>query len=288
MIDSFLHYIYSAKGYSENTIIAYEKDLYHYKSYILDEWKVSLENVEGYQIESYLSKLSLYKLNSKTIARKLSSIKQFYEYLVRNEIIQSNPSQVIEYSKKDKKLPNFFTLKEVKGFLDFLYNLPESDKFKKRDIAIFEVLAGSGLRVSELVDIKYSKIDLNIKTIRVLGKGNKERIVPLSNSAQRALIDLLGKSRKNTYVFLNKNEKRLTRQGVFFILNKRIKQFGLDKNIYPHKLRHTFASLLIQNGADIRFVQKLLGHKSLASTEVYTHLDIARKKRMYNNFHPHK
>lgn len=288
-IKIFLNYIISVRNFSKNTVEAYKNDLEEFKKFLKHNWNIDILDVERFHIQSYIQEISLKGYKASSISRKISSLKSFYNYLYKNNIIKKNPTILIENTKKEKNLPVYLTKDVVNEFFDFLYSIDNvNDKYIVRDIAIIELLISTGIRVSELVSLNLNDIDFNNKIIKVTGKGNKQRIVPFSENALNSLEKYLSlRSIKSQATFLNKNGKRLTRRGIFFILSKRIKQFEPNLKISPHKLRHTFATLLLENGADLRFLQKLLGHSSLSSTEVYTHLDVERKKKMYKKFHPH-
>lgn len=288
-IENFLKYIISVRNFSSNTLQAYRNDLYEFKNFLELNWKIDVLKVEMFHIQSFIQEFSLKNYKPNSISRKISSIKSFYNYLYKNKIIKKNPAILIENNKKEKKLPVYLTKELVYDFFKFLYSIDEKkDKFIIRDRAIIELLISTGVRVSELVSMNINDFDFTNRIVKVTGKGDKQRIVPFSINALNAIEKYLKLRKiKSNSVFLNKNGKRLTRRGIFFILSKRIKQFEPNLKISPHKLRHTFATLLLENGADLRFLQTLLGHSSLSSTEVYTHLDIERKKKMYMKYHPH-
>ncbi|MCX8058363.1 MAG: tyrosine-type recombinase/integrase [Spirochaetes bacterium] len=326
-VTDFENFLVSIKLFSENTRNAYIQDIKDLKEYLRENFKISLLEVESYHLENYIQELRLKNFKPSSINRKISSIKRFYNFIYKKNLVNKDPSYILKTLKKGKKLPSFFTDNEIFEFLNYLKNEYEksNDIFDLRDYLIFELLVGSGLRVSELINLSFSSISTIGKVIRVYGKGGKFRIVPISETFlkyfliyKKELLILLESKKnkyidckkdinnkkifnkgnlnkdysndinKNDFIFLNKKLRKMTRGGVFFIIKKRFLSWGKNNsNIFPHKLRHTFATLLLQNGADIRFIQKLLGHSSLASTEVYTHLDIERKKRIYKEFHPH-
>lgn len=306
ILKDYQTYLISSKNFSTNTVEAYIGDIEKFKSYLKNEWNVSLIEANKSNIEAYISELKLKKIKSTSLNRFISSIKSFYNFLLKKGLIKNNPSILIKTLKKEKRLPSFFTYNEIISFINYLNDIykKSNDFIDLRNLLIVELLAGSGLRVSELINVRFKDISLKNKVVKVKGKGSKERFVPISDSFMKIFQNYNQKYddfkkklvyskdkeifKQNEYIFINKRGKKLSRGSIFYILKNLFKKYNvLNKDIFPHKFRHTFATLLLKNGADIRFVQKLLGHSSLASTEVYTHLDIERKKEMYKNFHPH-
>ena len=267
-IEKYLLYLKKIRNYSDNTISSYNVELIKYKDY-LDKLNIDYRSVTKENIWDYLKDLDgLYK--SSSINHHLSTLRSFYEYLKEEEVINTNIFLLIRNPKKKKSLPNVLNYDEINKLLDF----KELDNINDyRDRLIFEMLYSTGLRVSELSNIKLKDIDMKEKSIKVLGKGNKERYVYYSNHASHALKEYLDiRNAKSEYLFINSKDERLSRQSIEDIVNKRIKKISLMHHISPHTLRHTFATDMLKNGADIRVVQELLGHKKLSTTEIYTHL----------------
>lgn len=243
-------------------------------------------------VRNYLKILSDLKYNNSTIARKLSSLRSYFTYLLANKKIKKNIFNLINNPKKEKKLPNFLTYQE---FEDLIFSIDNNDIYAKRNKLILELLLASGLRVSELVNIKLEDIDINNKSIRVVGKGSKERIVYFNLHTETSLKDYLDNSRskllknkKSNYLFINNKSTKLTREGVFEIINKIATKANIKHHLSPHVLRHTFATFLLNEGADIRSVQTLLGHESLSTTQIYTHITSDALKSEYLKRFPRK
>lgn len=281
MVLEYLNYLRYVAQYSNQTIDAYHSDLLMFLVE-RDILKTTQEDVREFlRVFSKSHEIS-------STARMMSSIRKFYDFLQISRYIDYNPTEFLSVSQKKDKLPHFLTLKEVEQLVSFDTIEPED----YLDLAIIELLYSCGLRVSELCNLKISNIDINEMIIKVFGKGNKERIVPFT---KRALIAL---ENYNTYakskwmkklvnlVFINSQSKPLSRQSVYNRITKRAKQVGLQKHVSPHMLRHSFASSLINEGADLRSVQELLGHKDISTTQIYTHLDKKKQREMYDRFHP--
>jgi integrase/recombinase XerC len=273
-------------GYSSHTIRNYSIDLNQFISFIKNRGK-GIENITHIDIRDFIGE-RLKERNSKTsIARKLSSIRSFFDFLVEKKVLESNPSEVISTPKLDKKLPSFLSEKEAINLLGEGKNLVE-----KRDFCIIELLYSSGLRVSELVSLNWEDLNLKNRVIKVKGKGKKERIVPFGSYAERRLRDwfrLRFEINKGNIdekpLFINMRGKRLTERSVERIVGR----YGIEligKRITPHSLRHSFATHLLMRGADLRTIQELLGHESLETTQRYTHLNIKELKEIYQRTHP--
>lgn len=279
----YLNYLRYVAQYSKHTIEAYHSDLLIY----LENRDTLNETQEG--LREFLRAFSNAHEMSST-ARMMSSIRKFYEFLQVSRYIDYNPTDFISISQKKNKLPHYLTLKEIEQLVSF--ETIEPDDYL--DLAIIELLYSCGLRVSELCDLKTSNIDTNEMIIKVLGKGEKERIVPFSSRALNALENYYTHSKSKwmkklvNFVFINSKSKPLSRQSVYNRIISRAKQVGLQKHVTPHMLRHSFASSLINEGADLRSVQELLGHKDISTTQIYTHLDKKKQKEMYDRFHPGK
>lgn len=286
-MNSFLEYLLKEKNYSTLTISSYYKDLKEYNEYLL---KIKKDSVTINKDELKIYIRNLYDINSiKTICRKISSIKSLFKYLLKKDYINVNLGDVLIYPKKKKTLPEYINYDEVIK----LINATETSKYPYRDNLIFELLYDTGLRVSELVNIKISDINKEEREISVLGKGSYERIVYFGDYGYDALINYLNLERnnilnrkKNEYLFLNKNGDKISDRGIRLIVENTMKKIGINKHVSPHTLRHTFATHLLNDGCDIKSVQELLGHKSLSTTEVYTHVSNERLRKVYYKNHP--
>ena len=287
-LEEYLKELAVNKNYSENTIEAYKRDLNEYFLYLKENNKDYL-NMDYESIRKYLSYLTDKKDTNSTISRKISSLRGFYSYLRLNEFIKNNPFKLINLPKKEQKLPRFFYYNE----LEELFNACDtSTSLGQRNLAILEVLYATGTRVSELINIKLEDINFKEKQIKVLGKGNKERIVFLGEYAVDALQDYLNDgylflNRYNLdYVFLNHLGNKITRRGIEDILTKLIKKTSIDKKKSPHMIRHSFATHLLNEGCDLESVQEMLGHESISATAIYTHVTDDRIKEIYFKAHP--
>lgn len=295
VIKEFLEYLENNKGYSLNTIVAYENDINEFLQFIKEERMASgLLKLRNERIcKNYISYLSKQNLASTSIHRKLSSLNSFYNYLVEDELVAVNYFLQAEAPKVPKRLPVIIKEEEIKALFS---TCDLDDKLGYRNYCILGVLYGCGLRVSELCNMKIKDIDFVDRTIKINGKGNKDRIVimyeDLSVSLKHYIStfrnDILYVSKKDDtrIVFLNKNGLPLTRVGVRKILESLVKKCHDTYNISPHMLRHSFATALLNNGADIRSVQELLGHESLSTTQIYTHLTYETIKQSYDIAHP--
>lgn len=281
LINDFKNYLELERNYSNNTSLSYVKDVALFSDFI----KKDLLLVDKKDIEKYIRSLNK---SSKTISHIISSLKSFYNYYMRMGNIKSNPTDEIDRPKIEKKIPEFLTLEEVSNLLNFEVN----NEFEARNKAILELLYSSGLRISELTSLELSNIDLDECLVRVMGKGSKERIVPLGDYAIDALKEyiyfyrpMLNKN-NSSYVFLNNRGGVLSRQFIFKVIKEECIKKGIRKNVSPHTLRHTFATHLLKNGADLRIIQELLGHENLSTTQIYTHLTNDKLKHDYEDYFP--
>jgi len=280
-LEKFLSYIEIEKNYSPHTILNYKIDLEEF-------WRalgeVSVERIDYLTLRKYLAEIKAKNYKPRTTARKLSAIRSFFHFLHREGHIKSNPAILMQTPKLDKLLPHFLTEKEM---TDFIESPPLDKPAGRRDRAILETLYSTGIRVSELVGLDVDGVDLIGNVVKVAGKGKKERLVPIGNKAIEAIRDYL-KSRKykNSALFLNQNGKRLTAKSVCDITHKYIKLTGLNRHISPHVLRHSFATHLLNHGADLRSVQELLGHVNLSTTQIYMHVTTDKLKKVYDKAHP--
>lgn len=288
-LNSYLEYLKYQKNYSEYTIISYCNDIVEYLEY-LEKEALDFKKIEYSDIRFYLMYLKEEKNdNNSSIDRKLSALRGFYKYLANEKQVSNNTFSLVNGPKKEKKLPRYFEYNE----LEELFLVPDrSTALGQRDLLLLELLYATGVRVGELTNIKVKDIDLSSKSILILGKGNKERIVTYGEYCEDVLKEYLedGYIRLNInreeYLFLNKNGGKLTERGVRYILDQIINKTSLNKNISPHMLRHSFATHLLNEGCDLLTVQKLLGHESIKATQIYTHVTTDRLKEVYYNSFP--
>ena len=285
-IEKYLEYLAKELNYSEQTIIDYQHDLCLYCDYLKHN-NLNYLKINKNEIIDFLKFLDGKKLKNKSISRILSSIRSFYTYLVEIKLLEDNIFKRVKNPKIEKKLPNYLNIVELESVLS---SIDENDVLSK---CLFELIYSTGIRVSEVSNLKLADFDFNNKTIRVIGKGNKERIVYFGNSALKYLQDYLKlreKLNKNAleYLFINKLGRKMTRQNIEYIISKISKSSNLKNKISPHTLRHTFATHLLDNGADIKSVQELLGHENLNTTEIYTHISNERLRAAYLKYHPNK
>lgn len=281
LIDDFINQL-KGQNYSEHTIKNYRIDLKQFEQFC-NEIELDIEDLKRDEVREFLVELYHIGYKATTVSRKIASLKSFVNYLLKEKILNQDPILLIESPKKEKKLPNFIFQKEI----DELLKNRDSDNI--RDYCIFEVLYSTGLRVSELSNIKLKDIDFMNSNIKVLGKGKTERLVFLSPSTVMRMKEYL-QSRINdseNYLFLSQKGKKLSPASIWHIIKNMSKKLKLNKDISPHTLRHSFASHLLDNGADIRSVQKLLGHKDLSTTQIYTHISKEKLKKVYESCHPH-
>jgi len=298
LISVFIEALAAEKGFSENTCRGYRNDLKQFLLYLEENHPVrgnepvAIDRVDGITIRGYLGRL--HKRNKKTtIARKLSALRSFFHFWVKRGEIQENPAESILTPKQEKTIPAYLSVDEMFRLLDSIHT---SKLLDLRNRAIFETLYSCGIRVSELVGLDTGDVDHRQNLIRVLGKGAKERIVPIGKKAllaiskyRQVLISDCGISEDvNGPLFLNKNKSRLTARSVARTLDKLVMACGLLTPVSPHTLRHTFATHMLDAGADLRVVQELLGHKSLSTTQKYTHVSIDRLMQTYDKAHPRK
>ncbi|MGX7108425.1 tyrosine recombinase XerC [Facklamia miroungae] len=296
-IDDFLNYLSSERRYSEHTVVAYQRDLKEFCIFLKGSGGAELESLNYQDLRLYLAYLDERSLTSKTIARKLSSLRSFFKYCLRRDWIQQDPMELITFKANDHYLPAFFYENEIESLLQVAKS--STLDYAKRNLAILELMYATGIRVSECCQIKMDQIDFSLQILRVLGKGNKERIVPFGDPALLALKDyiatergqLLNKSSmqdqsNHDILFLSDKGKPITPDQVRQILQKLVKEGQLNLKINPHKLRHTYATHLLNGGADLRSVQELLGHENLSSTQIYTHITGDKMRSEYLKAHP--
>ena len=288
IIYEFLDYIIE-KNYSDYTETNYEIDLFKYEEY-LKSHNLNYKTIKYKDISNFIIFLKESKYKSTSINRIISSLKSFYLFLEKKKVINNNPFALVKSVKTEKRLPNYFKYDEFNMMLESI----EDNPLGIRNRLILELLLATGMRVSELSNLKISDIDINAREIRVFGKGKKERIVYFGEYSLEALNNYLGNSRSillngksSEYLLINNNGGRLTDRGVRLIIDNIVKKSAIKSKVSPHTFRHTFASLMLNEGCDIKSVQELLGHASLSTTGIYTHLTNEEVRRAYLNAHPH-
>ena len=286
-INKFIEYLIIDKKYSENTIKSYNNDLKKFNNYFKDK---SISKIEESNIKNYIKYLKQENNDNRTITHNISTLRSFYKFLLIEKIIKNNPMEYIELPKTKKSLPKTLSIEEIDNLLD----IKLTDSFSYRNKAMLELMYSSGLRVSELVNVKIHDIDISNCIIRIMGKGSKERIVPLGDYAIRYIELYLKEHREklikkeiNDYLFLNNHGNKITRQGFFKILKSIAKEKNIKTEFSPHTLRHSFATHLLNGGADLRSIQEMLGHSDISTTQIYTHVSTEKLKENYNSFHPH-
>ena len=285
--------LFAGHQYSQNrselTVAAYQTDLGQFFRFAALEQGVEVETlnvelIDVYIVRGFLGILAEHGLTRKSMARKLAALRSFFKFLCRKKILQINPVQRVASPKLGRKLPNFLYLDQIEGLL---HASDCTNLLGSRDQVIIELLYGSGLRVSELVGLDLENLDLETGLIRVLGKGSKERVVPVTNYAIQAIEGYLGMRKDhNEILLLNYQGTRLSARSVRRILDKLVAKISLEQHVNPHMLRHSFATHMLDGGADLRSVQELLGHLKLSSTQIYTHLTRERLKKVYDQAHP--
>ena len=288
-INKFIDYLKYQKNYSIYTCNNYKKDLKEYNNFIVSN-KLDYKNLSYGDATKYLKFLNEEKNAKSSISRKLSSIRSFYKFLVLNNITDKNIFLIVSSPKKDKKIPKFINYSDINE----IFNVPNiNTPSGQRERLILEILYGSGVRVSELVNIKLKDINLNNKSILIYGKGSKERIVSFGDYAYEMILKYINEGRvnllgniKSDYLIVGKNKENLTTRRIEQIIDKIIEKTSIKLNITPHVFRHTFATHLLDNGCDLLAVQELLGHASLSSTEIYTHVSNEHLREVYRKCHP--
>lgn len=288
-IDGFLKHLAVERGLAENTIESYYLDLCNWQGFLGTKQVKNLQDINEDMILMYLLNLKKEEKAVTTISRHLASIKTFYRFLLLEQIVDKNPAGKLETPKSGFRLPQVMTEEEV----ELLLKQPELSKpAGLRDKAMLEVLYATGLRVTELVSLDMDEINLEVGFLRCMGKGSKERMVPMGSYAVEYLKKYLENGRGhlvkegNNALFLNRLGNRLTRQGFWKILKKYVKKAGIKTHVTPHTLRHSFATHLLEHGADLRAVQEMLGHADISTTQIYTHITQGRLKEVYDDTHP--
>lgn len=285
-IELFCNYLLIDKKYSKNTIESYKRDLNKFNIFC----NKKSSSIKESDVKEYLKELTKLNESKTTISRNISSLRSYYKFLLTEKKISSNPMENIELPKLDKRLPK--TLDE--NDIDVLLDIKLIDNYSYRNKAMIELMYATGLRVSELINLKIHDIDFDMALLKTLGKGSKERIVPIGDYALyyiKIYVDnyrnTMIKKEYNDYLFLNNHGKQMTRQGFFKILKKVALDNGINKDFSPHTLRHSFATHLLNHGADLRSIQELLGHSDISTTQIYTHVSNKQLRDNYDSFHPH-
>jgi len=303
-IDFFMEYLSIEKNYSQNTVESYSSDLLQFNDFLILESKeinylsveknnfidddTDIEKIDKDILKSFLEYLYDNQLSKSTIARKIATLKSFFKFLYNRNLIEKNPANNLIFPKQRKNIPKFLYLSEFEKLVDF----PIENFFDHRDLAIINTFFSTGIRVSELTSAKISDIDFESQRLKVTGKGKKDRFTFLTDKTVAHIKNYL-QMRKIKFkrltepLFINKFGKQISERGVFNIIKKRATAAGILAKVTPHTLRHSFATEILNNGANIRSVQEMLGHESLSTTQIYTHTTKARLKKIYNDFHPH-
>ena len=289
LVDSFLSALRLEKGLSENTIKAYSNDCQDFNKWLFSNKRYRAVVATEADLENYLKHLRIIDLSSSSINRKLSSLKHFFNYLSKTKLLKSNPVMNISGPKNSKVLPKSLSIIDVNSLIE----APDCSNFiGLRDRAMIELMYATGVRISELINLEYSNIDLNRSLIKVMGKGGKERMIPFGDDALTWLINYIEFRRKNNLslnsrdFFISQQGKKITRQAFWHRIKIYLKASGLSMDVSPHTLRHAFATHLLNNGADLRSVQMLLGHSDLSTTQIYTHIAKQRLSDMVKQHHP--
>ncbi|MBM3243988.1 MAG: tyrosine recombinase XerC, partial [Candidatus Omnitrophica bacterium] len=284
-IEKFIRYLEIEKNYSVHTILNYKVDLEDFKKFCQG---TELEKIDYLYLRKYLAVLKEKNLGNRSIGRRLSTLRSFFRFLTRENYLKVNPILMLSSPKLEKHLPSFMTEEEVSKVIEAAFPKDDKDERVLRDRAILETFYSSGLRISELVSMDLDSLDSISGVIKVMGKGKKERVVPVGDMAIRAIRKYLDiRKKKNEAIFLNKNGKRITSRGVRDIVNKYFKKAQISHGVSAHTFRHSFATHLLNRGADLRTVQELLGHANLSTTQIYTHLTTEKLKNVYDKAHPH-
>ncbi|WAA10503.1 site-specific tyrosine recombinase XerD [Fervidibacillus albus] len=291
-MQDFLHFLIVEKGLAENTIQSYRRDLNSYTNFLRKQLHVTeLNQVNRSDIMQFLSRLKEENKSSRTIARHIASIRSFHQFLLREKVTEHDPTIHIETPHREMTLPKVLNVNEVETLL----RSPDvQTPFGLRDQAMLELMYATGMRVSELIQLNVIDVHISMGFVRCIGKGNKERIIPIGRYALNAVETYIKNGRpkllrpkyRTDALFLNHHGKRLSRQGFWKILKQLAQKAGIQKELTPHTLRHSFATHLLENGADLRSVQEMLGHSDISTTQIYTHVSKSRLKDVYGKFHP--
>ncbi|MCH8522991.1 MAG: site-specific tyrosine recombinase XerD [Balneolales bacterium] len=294
ILPQYLSFLKIEKGLQSNTLVAYEHDLKRYISFLRDSRNIErAETIDVHHIEAFLQELSDIGLAVTSLARNISAVRSFHDFLVMEQHVNANPAEIIEIPKASRKLPEVLSSEEVISMIDVFSDA--NDAASVRNKAILELLYSAGLRVTELTTLKLDQLYFEIGFLRVIGKGNKERLVPVGKQAVDAVENYLSTVRPTflkssqtakSAVFLNQRGSPLSRMSVWNFVQFAAKKAGITKKVHPHVFRHSFATHLLEGGADLRSVQEMLGHVSITTTEIYTHVDRSFLHQVHKEFHP--
>lgn len=291
LLEYFLNHVALEKGLADNTLLSYQVDLKRYTDFLASHGIQRIEDIDNMVIQNYAEQLNRVGLAANSVARNFSSLRSFHKFLILENVTGHNPTEFLETPRLDRRLPEVLTIAEVIRILE----APDVEiPVGLRDRAILEVLYGAGLRVSELINLKIEDVFFEENVLRILGKGDKERVTPLGGEALHWLKYYLGITRpmvakgleSRSQVFLNRFGKPFSRMGIYNIVRKYADETGSSKRVYPHIFRHSFATHLLENGADLRAVQEMLGHSDIATTQIYTHVNRQYLKEEYKTYHP--
>lgn len=291
-IEDYIHFIRVERQLSDNTLSSYKRDLVSYAAHLAEQQQItSFNDVTRHHILAYLQSQREIGKTARTVARHISSIRSFHQFLLREKVTTTDPTVHIEMPQQEKKLPVVLSISQIEALLEAP---DQSTPQGVRDVAMLELLYGSGMRISECVELNLQDVHLTMGFVRVFGKGGKERIIPLGKGAltalerytQRARYELLGKAPQTEALFISRRGKRLTRQGCWKLIKQHAETSNIQTELTPHVLRHSFATHLIENGADLRAVQEMLGHADISTTQIYTHISKTRLSEVYKQFHP--
>jgi integrase/recombinase XerD len=292
MLENFLNHLGIERNFSENTTLSYSNDLSRYLLF-MQEHEVMPQDIKTDRIEEFITGLYQTGLEASSLARNISAIRSFHKFLVRERTSAENPAENLHQPKKGQYLPSVLSIDETMRILDAPLKQEPQGKLHLRDKAILEFLYATGIRVSELVDLRQLNIYFDAGFARIFGKGSKERLVPAGRAAIEWTVRYINEQRislisrdSEDYVFLNSRGKKLTRMAIFNIVRHYARLAGVTKEVSPHTFRHTFATHLLEGGADLRSVQEMLGHSSITTTQIYTHIDRSFIKEVHRTFHP--
>lgn len=293
-ISEYKSFLKLEKGLSENSVLAYISDVFKLKEYIVDVKKYVLQpcHVQYKHLQNFIFYIAELGVSQATQSRIISAIRSFYKFLLISNKIQKNPAELLETPRLVRKIPDVLSIEEIDKIIEVI-DLSTDQGLRNK--AIIETLYSCGLRVSELINLKISNLFLDDGFIKVVGKGDKQRLVPISKKAIDLIVFYVNNDRKkidiqlnfDDYLFLNRRGKPLTRNMIFMIIKDLVKKAEIDKNVSPHTFRHSFATHLVEGGADLRAVQDMLGHESITTTEIYTHIDQSYLRETIISFHPH-
>jgi integrase/recombinase XerD len=289
-IDDFMNYLSVERGLAKNTLLAYRRDLDKYIDYLSQKGIKAGTQVSREHVSNFMFDLKKHDMSATTICRNLAAVKMFHRFLVRENLAKEDPTTLVDTPKLWMRMPSVLTQAEVESMIA----AASGKKVQQiRDQAILEILYASGLRVSEVSDLKTTSINYDVGFVRAVGKGSKERIIPLGRKAREALQKYLLRARPqllkdktNDVLFLSRLGKKISRQSLWAVIKFYARKANIKKTIKPHTLRHTFATHLLEHGADLRSVQEMLGHADISTTQIYTHVDKERLKNVHKQFHP--